>query len=154
MPLAGTFGRQHRLGPLFGSSTAAQRILVPVGRLLFALIFILSAPHLLSGAPIVMAQHHGVPLPSLAVPVAGLVALFGGVSVALGYHGRIGALLLVLFLVPVTLYMHAFWAEPAGAAAQAAQFEFMKNLGLLGAALCLTYFGSGPISFDERLRIR
>jgi putative oxidoreductase len=93
-----------------------------------------------------------VPLASLAVPLAGLIALAGGLSVALGYHGRIGALLLVLFLVPVTLYMHAFWAE-AGGAAQAAQIEFLKNLSLLGAALFLVYFGSGPISLDERLRI-
>jgi putative oxidoreductase len=141
------------MGPLVGSGVVAQRVLVPVGRLLFALIFILSAPHLISGAPAAMAQHHGVPVASLAVPLAGLVALAGGLSVALGYHGRIGALLLVLFLVPVTLYMHAFWTE-AGGAAQAAQIEFMKNLALVGAALLLVYFGSGPISLDERLRIR
>jgi len=148
------FARQHRIGPLFGSSTSARRYLAPLGRLLFALIFILSAPHLISGAAVGAAHQHGVPLPSLAVPVAGVIALIGGLSVALGYHGRIGAGLLVLFLVPVTLYMHAFWAEGSPAAAQMQQIEFLKNLALVGAALFVACVGPGPVSFDERLRIR
>jgi putative oxidoreductase len=149
--LAAPFGR-HRIGPLFGSSATAQRYVVPLGRLLFALIFILSAPTLISGSVIEAAHQHGVPLPSLAVPLAGIIALAGGLSVALGYHGRIGAWLLVLFLVPVTLYMHAFWGASNAAAAHTQQIEFLKNLALIGAALLVAYFGSGPLSLDERLR--
>jgi hypothetical protein len=29
---------------------------------------------------------------------------------------------------------------------------FMKNLGLLGGALLIAYFGAGPVSLDERAR--
>jgi putative oxidoreductase len=149
--LAAPFARHHRIGPLFGSRTAAQRYIVPLGRILFALIFVLSAPSLISGAAVGAAHQHGVPLPSLAVPLAGLVALAGGLSLALGYHGRIGAWLLVLFLVPVTLYMHAFWGEGHSATAHTEQIEFLKNLALVGAALIVAYFGAGPVSLDERL---
>jgi putative oxidoreductase len=152
--LTAPFARHHRIGPLFGAGTSAQRYLAPLGRVLFALIFILSAPHLISGAAVGTAHQHGVPFPSLAVPLAGIIAGIGGLSVALGYHGRIGAWLLVLFLVPVTLTMHAFWAEGTPAAAQTQQIEFLKNLALVGAALFVAYCGSGPVSFDERLRIR
>lgn len=52
----------------------------------------------------------GVPFPSLLVPASGIVAIVGGLSILLGYRARIGAWLLVLFLVPVTLTMHNFWA--------------------------------------------
>jgi putative oxidoreductase len=151
--LAAPFGRYPRVGSMLGRRASAQRYAVPLGRILFALIFILSAPHLLSGAAVGTAHQHGVPLPSLAVPVAGIVALVGGLSVALGYHGRVGAWLLLLFLVPVTLFMHAFWANGNPVVAQTQQVEFLKNLALVGAALLVASFGSGPVSLDERLRI-
>jgi putative oxidoreductase len=32
------------------------------------------------------------------------------------------------------------------------QAMFMKNLGLLGGALLIAYFGAGPVSLDERAR--
>ena len=61
---------------------------------------------------------------------------------------RAGARLLVAFLVPVTLAMHAFWAVPDPMMRMMQQAFFMKNLGLLGGA----YFGAGPVSLDERAR--
>ena len=73
-----------------------------------------------------------------------------GISVLLGYRVRIGAWLLVLFLVPVTFMMHAFWAVPDPMMARMQQAMFMKNLSMLGGALLLTYFGAGPISVDAR----
>ncbi len=88
----------------------------------------------------------GVPAARLAVPLAGLLAVLGGLSVALGFHARIGAALLVAFLLPVTLTLHRFWglADPGAAASQRVQFE--KNVALLGGALLVAWFGSGPFS--------
>jgi putative oxidoreductase len=136
-----------RFGLTRGDSAAA-RFVVPLGRVLLALIFIVSAPHLISGAATAPAQHHGVPLASLAVPLAGVLALVGGLSVALGFHARIGAWLLVVFLLPVTLFMHAFWSESIPANMQMQQIEFLKNMALLGASLIVAYFGAGPLSAD------
>lgn len=124
------------------------RYLVPVGRVLFAAIFVMSAVGHFSSQTIEYAAQHGVPLASVMVPLSGLMALAGGLSVALGYHAKIGAALLVAFLLPVTLMMHNFWAIPDPAMAQVDRIMFMKNLSMLGGALLLVYFGSGPLSLD------
>ncbi len=123
--------------------------MVPVGRVLFALLFILSIFGHFSGAAIDDAAAHGVPLATLVVPLTGILAAAGGVMVALGYRARFGAFLLLCFLVPVTLVMHKFWgvADPAVAAMQ--QAAFMKNLSLVGGTLLIMFYGAGPYSLDD-----
>lgn len=141
-------GARHHLG--------AHRILdlrdylVPVGRALFAAIFVVAALGHFSPQTIAYAAHQGVPLPQLAVPLSGLIAFAGGVSVLVGYRARVGAWLIVLFLVPVTLTMHAFWAVSDPTMIGIQQAMFMKNLSMLGAALLVAHFGAGPLSLDER----
>jgi putative oxidoreductase len=127
-----------------------MRYVVLLGRICFAAIFIVAAPGHFKAQEIAYAAHAGVPLASLAVPVSGLMALAGGLSIALGYRTKIGAWLLVLFLVPVTLTMHNFWAAMDPTMAQLQMAMFMKNVGLLGGALLLSYFGAGPMSLDAR----
>ena len=76
----------------------------------------------------------------------------GGISILLGYRVRIGAWLLVLFLIPVTVMMHNFWAVSDPMMAQIQLAMFLKNLSLLGGALLLAYFGPGPLSLDAARR--
>src|SRR5262245_36495780 len=118
-------------------STGARvaRWVVPLGRFLFASIFLASVPNHFNAQTIEHAASQGVPLASLAVPVAGVLELVGALSVAFGVFARVGAWLLVLFLVPVTLMMHQFWtiADPQAALMQ--QSMFLKNISLLGGAL-------------------
>lgn len=132
-------------------ASAAQRVVVLAGRALFAAIFLSSGPQHFSRGTIDYAAAQGVPLAGVLVPFSGLLALIGGLSVLLGYRARLGAWLLVAFLVPVTLAMHNFWAIADPAMARMQQVMFMKNLSMLGGALLLTQFGSGPCSLD-RLR--
>jgi putative oxidoreductase len=127
-----------------------NRYLVPVGRALFAGIFLLAALGHFSPQTIAYAAHEGVPLAGLAVPLSGLIALAGGLSLLLGYKAKIGAWLIVLFLLPVTLMMHKFWAVSDPMMAQMQMAMFMKNLSILGGALLVTYFGAGPFSLDAR----
>jgi putative oxidoreductase len=119
-----------------------------VARILFALIFIGGAPRHFTQEGISHAADLGVPWAPVLVPASGLLALLGGVSVMLGFHARLGAWMLVAFLVPVTLMMHAFWthADPVQHHTQLAMF--MKNVSLLGAALLLSQFGAGAWSVD------
>jgi putative oxidoreductase len=125
-----------------------MRYIVLIGRILFALIFITAAPRHFSPEGIGHAAELGVPLAAVLVPISGVMALAGGLSVAAGYRARWGAWLLVGFLVPVTLIMHAFWKLHDPAAIHIQQAMFAKNLSMLGAALLLTQFGSGPLSLD------
>ncbi|MBI3726273.1 DoxX family protein [bacterium] len=127
-----------------------RRFLVPVGRALFASIFVLASFGHFSKQTIDFAASQGVPLASLAVPLSGVLSLAGGLSILLGYRARIGAALLVLFLVPVTLSLHPFWGISDPAAAQLQQIMFMKNVSMLGGALMIAWFGAGPVSLDAR----
>ena len=126
-----------------------MRYLYPAGRILFALIFVTAAPRHFTHEGIQHAADLGVPLASLLVPFSGLMALAGGLSVAVGYKAKGGAWLLVGFLIPVTLMMHAFWKLQDSSMIHVQQAMLAKNLSMLGAALLLTQFGAGPMSFDK-----
>jgi putative oxidoreductase len=120
------------------------------GRILFSLIFVMGGFSNFSKQAIEHGAAQGVPLAAIAVPLSGVIALLGGLSIALGYKAKWGAWLLVLFLAPVTVMMHNFWAVQDIALAQMHQVMFMKNLSMLGAALLIAYFGAGPLSLDGR----
>ena len=134
--------------PLRLVSHRVTRYLVPFGRCLFAALFITAAPLHFSAQGVAYAAAEGVPLANVLVPMSGLLALIGGVSVALGYQARLGGFLLTLFLVPVTLLMHDYWHVVDPAEAMVQQAMFWKNVSMLGAALVLAHFGAGPISID------
>jgi putative oxidoreductase len=131
----------------------AMRYLVPVGRLLYVFLFLMTPLGHFSQQGIGYAAQQGVPLPGLLVPLSGVIAFAGGLSVLLGYKAKVGAWLLVVFLVPVTVMMHNFWAVTDPMMAQMQQGMFMKNLAMLGTALLITHFGAGPVSLDERLAV-
>jgi putative oxidoreductase len=126
------------------------RYLVPLGRAALAWAHVWFAPLNFSPQGVAWAAQQGVPLPGLLVPLAGAISLVGGLSVILGYRARLGAVLLVLFLVPVSLFLHNFWAVKDPMMAQIQQGFFIANLSRVGAALLIVYFGAGPLSLDAR----
>ena len=128
----------------------AQGAVVLLGRLFFVLIFLMSGPLHFSKQEIAYAAAQGVPLPSILVPFSGVLAFAGGLSILLGYRAKLGAWLLVIFLVPVTVTMHNFWAVHDPMMAQVQMAMFVKNVSMLGAALLITQFGAGPFSLDAR----
>ena len=70
--------------------------------------------------------------------------LLGGLSVLLGIRARGGAVLLILFLIPVTWIFHDFWSYGAQDPQYVPQMiNFMKNTGLGGGLLMVLAFGSG-----------
>ncbi len=132
------------------SDTTSIRYLVPLGRALFAAAFVLFAPGNFSQEGIAWAASQGVPFPRVLVPLAGVISLAGGLSVILGYRAKIGAWLLILFLVPVNGFMHNFWAVKDPMMASFQSGFFVANLSRIGAALLIAYFGPGPLSLDAR----
>jgi putative oxidoreductase len=128
-----------------------MRYAVLIGRILYSAIFIIALAGHFSPEAIGYARQSGVPAASLAVPASGVIAGLGGLSILLGYRAKIGGWLIVMFLVPVTLMMHNFWAVADPMMAQMQQAMFMKNVSMLGGALLIAYFGAGPLSLDARL---
>lgn len=121
-----------------------------LGRFLFVLIFLLSAPMHFSSQTIAYAASQGVPLASIAVPLSGVLALAGGLSILLGYRAKIGAGLLALFLAGVTPMLHNFWTVADPMMHQMQFIMFMKNISMLGGALFIAQSGSGRWSLDAR----
>jgi uncharacterized membrane protein YphA (DoxX/SURF4 family) len=100
------------------------------------------------------AALRGVPAPTVAVLVAGVLLLVGGLSLVLGAFPRLGVAALVVFLVPVTLVMHAFWADRDPAMRMVDIVNFGKNVALLGTVLMLSAVPHPwPYSVERRMRL-
>jgi putative oxidoreductase len=123
---------------------------VVLGRFLFALIFLMAGANHFNKQAIGYAASQGVPLASVAVPLSGVLAIVGGLGILLGYRAKLGAWLIVVFLVPVTLMMHKFWTVQDPMMSQIQMILFMKNVSMLGGALLISQFGAGPFSLDAR----
>lgn len=121
-------------------------ILLVIGRVLFALIFINSGiAHITKMQAMTgYAQFKKVPAPKLAVIVTGLMIIIGGLYIAFGVYADLGALLLAVFLVLTAFMMHNFWTITDAQAKQSEMINFFKNLSLAGAALIIfVMVGSG-----------
>ena len=67
----------------------------------------------------------------------------GGLLVLLGVKVQFGAILIILFIVPVTLIMHPFWLE-VGPERITQLAHFMTNLAILGGLFILAAKGGEP----------
>lgn len=126
------------------ASNASAAILV--GRILLSVLFILSGFAKLtaiSGTAGWFASI-GLPLPTLTTVVVGLVELFGGLAILVGFKTRIAALVLAVFTLAATAIAHLDFAD------QMQVLMLQKNLGLVGGFLVLAAIGAGSISIDGR----
>jgi len=115
-------------------------VVLLIARVLFVALFLGSSlGHLTKTDDMAgYAASRGVPMAKAATFGSGLLILVGGLSVLLGVWGDLGALLLVVFLLPTAVLMHAFWRETDPMAKQTEMVQFNKDLALAGAAL--TFF--------------
>lgn len=130
-----------------------MKFVVLLGRVLFSYIFLVKAFHHFTGKVLSYAVKTGLPMVEVLVPIAGIIGLLGAFSIILGYKARIGAWLLIIFLIPPTFVMHPFWEVREGqfVLLQTLQtYCFIKNMSLIGACLMISYFGSGPLSLSKK----
>jgi len=130
-----------------------QGVLSVAGRVALATIFILSAvgnkiPNFDAVSKVMAAK--GIPAPTLMLVGAIVFLIAGGLSVVVGYKARIGAFLLLVFLVLASYYFHDFWRLTDPKEAQEQTIQFMKNLSMMGAMIFIIANGSGAWSLDGR----
>ena len=125
--------------------------LVVVGRVLLALMFILAGFSKLAdiGGTAGYIASGGLPFATALAVIVGLLELFGGIAIAIGFQARWAALALGLFTVAASLLFHKFWAVPAEQAF-VQQLMFMKNLSVAGGLFIVAALGAGPASVDAR----
>lgn len=115
---------------------------------LLASRILLSGIFLFSGASEIFAfaqtqsymASKGMHMTGLILVIAILFKICGGLSVLLGYFPRLGALALILFLIPTTIVFHRDFS----AAGQSVQFA--KNMAILGGLLAILAVGGGEFS--------
>jgi len=137
---------------------AVRGFLSLLARLMIAAIFLLSAVAgkiLNFNGTVEKMAAEGVPSPSILLGGAIAFLILGSLSIVLGFMGRVGAFLLLVFLAAATYYFHDFWKLPADTPPATMQMEvisFMKNLALMGTMLFLVANGTGPWSLGNRGR--
>lgn len=115
--------------------TGTSGLMLAIGRVIFGGYFLYSGiNHLVNQEALTAyAASQAVPSPDMAVAVSGMLMILGGISLLLGMWPKVGAALIILFLVGVTPIMHDFW-NLQGAQRLTEMGNFLKNLGLLGGA--------------------
>jgi putative oxidoreductase len=136
---------------------AMRGVLAVLGRVMLSTIFLMAAlgnkiPNFSGVAKVMAAQ--GVPAPQFMLVGAIVFLIVGSLSVIVGYRARIGATLLLIFLVLATYFFHDFWKETDPKAVQDQMIQFMKNLSMMGAMLLIIANGPGPFSLDERRAVK
>lgn len=123
-----------------------------IGRILLSLIFVLSGFQKIFAwdAVSTVMEAEGM----IAVPLFLLLAiafeLLGGLSVLTGTYARVGAAILLAYLIPVTLVFHDFWAYE-GEMRQLQAAHFLKNLAIMGGLLMVSSRGAGRLSTDAKI---
>ena len=110
-----------------------------LGRILFGGYFIMSGYNHLANLTMMAGytQSKGVPAPKPAVALTGILLLIGGISTLLNFYPVVGLIALIVFLIPVSFLMHAFWKVQDPMAKMGERVNFFKNLALLGGVLIL-----------------
>jgi putative oxidoreductase len=115
-----------------------------VGRALFALIFFLSGvTHFTDLDGYVALMPEAFPFRAFWVIVSGIVELIGAAMIVSNRYPRLGAWLIVLFLVPVTITVHGV-AMVTAEDPRMRQIQlsfFLKGLAMIGGALLITQLG-------------
>lgn len=137
----------HLLFSTLNRGTMLMQFIPLIGRAFLATIFIHAGINKIFDFADTqrMMTERGLPIATVLLAGTIIVQILGGLSLVVGYKTRLGAWLLILFLIPTTFIFHNFWEVPSE------RIDFFKNLSIMGGLLMITYFGAGPVSVDEHI---
>jgi putative oxidoreductase len=120
------------------------------GRILIAILFVLSGISKISGfeGTVAYISSKGLPFAPIAAIGALVVELGGGLMLILGWKARWAAAAMFVFTALAALIFHNFWAVPADQV-QNTMIHFLKNISIMGGLLFIVVHGSGPMSLDR-----
>ena len=114
------------------------------GRIMFSLIFFLSGiTHFTSLGDYVALMPAVIPFRAFWVMISAAVELLGAAMIVSDRYPRLGAWLIVLFLIPVTITVHgtAMVSDPDPRMRAIQLSFFLKGVTMAGAALLITQLG-------------
>ncbi|AZO08539.1 MULTISPECIES: DoxX family protein [unclassified Mesorhizobium] len=127
-------------------TTSNSSTTILLGRMLLAVIFLLSGFGKLTAISGTAAYFGGLglPLPTVTAVVVGLIELLGGLAILVGFQTRAAAWLLAIFTIATGLVAHTGWAD------QMQMIQFLKNLAITGGFILLASSGAGAYSIDAK----
>ena len=113
-------------------------------RILFTLIFFLSGiTHFTAMQEYINLMPAPIPFRAFWVTISALVELIGAAMILFNYRPRLGAWLIVIFLIPVTIVVHGTamvtLSDPVMRGVNVSMF--LKGLAMIACALFITQFG-------------
>ena len=121
-----------------------QDIFTLIGRVLISGVFLWAAYEKIThwNQTLAYMKAKNVPQLNLILPVSVGLKIAGGLSVFLGWHAHLGALLLLIVTIPSLLYMHDWWKKQ-GAERQMEKLFFLKDVAIIGGVFMILALGAG-----------
>ena len=127
-----------------------QDIFSLVGRVLISCMFLWAAYEKMKNwnATVSYMKTKNIPYLNIILPVGVALKVIGGLSVLLGWHAHIGALLLLIVAISACLKMHDFWRK-SGAERDMEKLLFMKDTAIIGGLFMILALGAGHFGISS-----
>ena len=85
---------------------------------------------------------------AMRVTLAIILLIVGGLFILIGYRASAGAMMILIYWVPVTFIVHSFWNDPVPER-RMQSIQFMKNIAIIGGLMIILVNGSGRFSIKR-----
>jgi putative oxidoreductase len=129
-----------------GGAASNHSLAILAGRVLLSILFILAGYAKLTDIAGTAGWFGsiGLPMPTAAATIAGLIELLGGLAILVGFQTRVVAIVMAVFTLAATAIAHLDFSQAGNA------LMLQKNLGLTGGFLLLAVLGAGAWSIDAK----
>lgn len=116
----------------------------PLGRIMLALIFIISGVGKVTDLAGTSAYMEAMGVPGILLWPTILLEIFGGIAIALGFKTALAALALALFSIAAAVLFHSDFSD------KMQMILFLKNIAIAGGLLLLAAGGTTAYSLDRK----
>src|SRR5262245_31262531 len=129
-----------------GTTSGTHNLALLIARVLIGILFIIAAYNKIKGydGTVAYFTRLGIPMASIAAPLAMLFEVAVGILLIVGYQVRLVALAIAAFVVVAALFAHTNFGDGNQLN------HFLKNIALAGGCFALFVAGAGAYSLDAR----
>lgn len=121
-----------------------EKLAMPAGRVLIAMMFVMSGFGKIAGYAGTQGYMDMMGVPGALLPLVIITEIGGGLAIILGWQTRLAALALAGFSIVSAIVFHADFGD------QTQMVMFLKNVSIAGGFLFLVAHGAGAYSLDNR----